>query len=266
MNPFFNIETQSLQTSAGLSLKQVALVNSENNQILGIVTPKYKIIKNDQVANVFKNALHTDENEEIQDHFLRGGVQWRRRVILPREKYDFTILGEDTVGVCLEIFNSYDGKHAYGFNIFGYRWICQNGMISGRQNLFGETFTHMSNQLDHIRNSFAIKLDMLQGNVNVWKKWTEIKFTMKMMEAFLDSRKYLSKKGKERSLTTYEMVMNKEGHDETKWGAYNALTYVASNMVESRKADTSPIFSNAYRTFNRMASDLYTYDVQAISA
>lgn len=266
MNPFFNIEKQTLHTSTGLKLNQVALVNSENNQILGVVSPKYNLIENSAVSEVFKNALHTEENEEIQDHFLRGGVQWRRRVILPREKYDFTILNEDTVGVCLEIFNSYDGRHAYGFNIFGYRWMCKNGMVSGKQNLFGETFTHMSNQLEHIRNSFAVKLDMLQSNVNVWKKWTEIKFTMNMMKTFLESRKYLSEKGRERALATYEMVMNKEGHDETKWGAYNTLTYISSNMVESRKADTSPIFSNAYRKFNRMASDLYVYDVQAISA
>lgn len=258
MDPFFPVTMKNLFTEDHIPLNHVALVNANTNKVLGVVSPKYNIIENKDVNRVFVEALDLGELE-MSDHFLQGGIMWKRRYILPREQYDYTIIPGDTVGVCLEIFNSYDGKSSYGFNVFGYRWICSNGMVSGKQQLFANSFTHMANHLEKIRASFSVKMETLEKNIIIWKRWAETKFTVQMMKVFLESRKYLTKKGQERVLELYETIMQKENHDETMWGAYNTITYIASHMTQARYADTSAIFSNMYRKYNQLAADMYEY-------
>jgi hypothetical protein len=78
------------------------------------------------------------------------------------------------------------------------------------------------------------------------------------MEVFLDSRDYVNNdKMKERILVTYEEVMNREKHDETRFGAFNAITEIMTHQTSTRREDTSNIFGNAYRKYERLAMDMY---------
>ena len=262
MNPFFSTRFEPLVTVSGQPVKQLAVINEEKNKVIGIVSPKYKLVTNEEVATVFEEALPYDV-ESVKDHFFDYGAIWKRRIVLDRNAFDFEVVPGDSTGILIEIFNSYNGKVSYGFSMMGFRWICSNGQIMGKKMLLNMSFTHMQNAIEKIRSTFKLQLDSFHDTMNIWKKWNGEKFTMIDMQKYLDTRSYLTNKGRDRILDTYQTVMNNEGHDETRYGAYNALTYAAThnlkNSAKREAAGSSEIFSNSALTLTRITEDFYDY-------
>lgn len=261
-NPFFNVLRSKLFTEVNgekLDLPRYALLNEENNGLLGVVTDDYEIVPNVQVAEIFDEAFKDRHAAQVIDHLDVNGRGWKRHIVFDKDDLTFEVAPGDHVGVMLEIYNSYTGRSSYGYNLMGYRWICSNGQIMGRENIFSESFSHLTNALERIRTSFALKLTAFEQNVSIWRSWVDQPFSMRDMERYLDSRAYVTKKGAERTLALYEAIMNKEKHDQTKWGAYNTLTYMSSHEVSTRKEEASPLFSNSYDKYVRLARDFYVY-------
>jgi hypothetical protein len=137
-------------------------------------------------------------------------------------------------------------------------------VVFGKQNLLSERFYHFTNNIENLLLSFESKFGSFKDNVNVWKTWTQVKYTQEQFKSFVDTREYLSDKMKEFVTGYYEPVMNKYRMDETKWGAFNVLTYISTHETKARKG--SNVFSNRYRTINKMEREFYTdAEVQRIA-
>lgn len=262
-NPFFTVERTPVFARIGgkeVILDKEVLVNTETNLPVGIVSKDYSLISNEKVNGLFTEAFAKYKVKKTMDFMKRGGETWVRRIVFEDDELTFDVKNGDVSHVMLEIENSYNTTSRYGYNISLFRSICENGMVFGRKNLISMKFTHMKNNLEAIRNQFEIGTKAIgEDIIPVWKKWTEIPFTLKDMKNFVDSRDYmLNEKGRERILVKYDEVMNREGHDETRFGAFNTLTEIMTHETESRREDTSNIFANSYKKWEHLAMDMYS--------
>jgi len=144
--------------------------------------------------------------------------------------------------------------------------MCENGMIMGKKNLLSESFAHYDGNVDKLRESFAFKFNMFHKNAKVWEKWSKEPFDQKAFDDFLGvhtkptqgkakATQYLSEKMAGGLSESYEPLLIDQKMDNTKWGAFNILTYLMTHETKARKG--SNVFSNRYGTMGRLAGDLY---------
>ncbi|MFT7880862.1 MAG: DUF932 domain-containing protein [Sulfurimonas sp.] len=257
-NPFFNVREESVYTDSGITIPKKALINDETDQLVGIVSENYELVTNQEVNNIFGEALSDLKVKEVQDHLDATTQRWRRRVIFDDDMFNSEVLPGDTVGLLLEIFNGYNARTAFGYEIMGYRYACENGLITGKKSMLRDSYAHYVDNPDRLRLSVESKVESFNEKVLTWREWTKIPFGRSKFESFIDGRSYLGNKVKESIKEQYEPVMNREELEENKYGAFNVLTYLSSHETKARKG--SNIFSNRYKAINRAASDFYYYD------
>jgi len=266
-NPFFSVKKEDVFTASGLKIdNKVALVNEDLETVIGFVSPGYNIVENQAVTNLFEEATNGFGLAKVKDHMDSTTKRWKRQFIFNDERLNAEILPADMVGVCLEVYNGYDGRTAFGYNLMGYRWMCENGMIMGKKNLLSESFAHYDGNVDKLRESFAFKFNMFHKNAKVWEKWSKESFNQDAFDNFLNAHtkpanvkpkayQYLSEKMADTISESYSPILIDQKLNDTKWGAFNVLTYLMTH--ESKARNGSNVFSNRYGTMGRLAGDMY---------
>ena len=270
-NPFFDIRKEFVLTESGIPIdNKVALINTENNKPVGLVSKGYKVTTNKEVADIFEVALTeafgSVETHKVVDHLDATGKKWKRQIILGGDQFNFDVTKRgDIVGIMLTEFNGYDGKTAVGYDISGYRYACTNGLVTGIKKLFAESFAHVSDNVTMLVESFNSKFDLFNQSIDVWSKWSELPYTQNDFEAFLKSREYLSEKARTAIVDQYVPIMNKyKESDETKWHAFNVLTEIGTHNTKARNG--SNVFSNGFKTMEKVAYDFYVENQLLIAA
>ena len=266
-NPFFEVRKETVKTASGIEIpNKVALINPELESVIGFVSPGYDIVENKTVSDLFGEAIDGFTLSKVQDHLDSSTKRWKRRYIFGDDRLNAEILPSDVVGVMLEVFNGYDGRTAYGYNLIGYRWVCSNGMIMGKKNLFSESYAHYDGNVDKLRESFEFKFNMFHKNAKVWEKWTMEPFDQEAFDNFLAARtkpvgakakkhQYISEKQATGLSESYIPLLEDQKLRDTKWGAFNVLTYLMTHETKARNG--SNVFSNGYGTMARLAGDMY---------
>jgi hypothetical protein len=271
VDPFFGIERQPLITSSGIPVDKEALVREDTGTVLGIISPGYKVVSNNDVSDLFDRALENYPVAKVTDHLDSIGKRWKRRIVFDKDELSYDVDGRgDNVGVMIEIHNGYDARTAWGFNVLGYRWICQNGMVMGKKKLFSESYSHFNDDIQRLLNSFQMKFELFNQTALTWSDWTKESFNRHDFKGYIESKikddnrgqsGYISRKIAEGIVAQYDPIMNKYKMDENKWGAFNVLTYISTHETKARKG--SNVFSNRYKTVNRLADDFYSFEKAA---
>jgi len=210
-------------------LKKKFLVREDTGSPLAIVGDGYKVVHNKEIVDAFEQALDTlpdFKERKVSTYLPFGGSQMYRQ-------YDFNkIFVEPKVGditqLRLELVNSYDGKLKGGFKISGLRLKCTNGQ-SIPENFHEISAKHSSKfNLEDIVKSISKALPKFQNIVSTWKNWHEIK--MKTQD-FVD----MLTKSSIPEKTIEKIVDHFAKEDQTKWGAFQASTWVISHDTKSRK-------------------------------
>ena len=264
-NPFFEVKREKLQTVNSLiEVPKEALINAETNALLGVVSPGYEVVTHNQVANLFAGVLQEYDCDIIGNYLDSTGRRWKQRVVFKDDRLNFDIDGRgDNTGVMLELFNGYDARTSFGYNLLGFRSYCKNGMVMGRRDLFREALSHFVDAIDRLRQAFELKWPAFRENVNVWQRWTQIGFSEDQFKLFLETKikseankkGYISEKMAETIALEWRPGLTANKVDETAWGAFNVLTWLATHHTKARKG--SNLFSNRYGTMNRLAEDFY---------
>ena len=257
MTPFFEVKRERLQTESMNIIDRDALFN-ENGELLGVVSPNYKLVTNQEVVNVFDEFFNQLKLHSVTDKVSHTGGKWMREYVLDEDDYTVAVgKNQDVVKTKVTIYNGYDGKSSVGMNFSAWRQVCSNGMM-GWKKLIGRKFGHFSNNiLGQLESAVDNGFNEMAGNFKKWDEWSEIPFTEQQFEGFIDKRSYLSDKQKKATTDLYPVIMNKYNEEETKWGAYNVLTAIASHHTASRGGKVAHDFSNAFRTMTRVTKDFY---------
>lgn len=267
-NPFFEVKKEKVHTESGLAIpNKVALVNNDLGSIVGFVSPGYDVVNNEVISDLFAEATNDLKVAKIVDHMDATTKRWKRQVIFDDGRLTSEINSNDIVGVLLEIYNGYDGRTAYGYALMGYRWLCSNGMVMGRKELFSESFTHFNGNVDKLRDSFGMKFNAFHQNANTWQEWSRTRFNDEDFATFVDKHtkpengratknQYLTPNIGKGVKENFQPLLAQQQLPETKWGAFNVLTWLATHETKARNG--SNLFSNRYKNISRLAGDFYS--------
>lgn len=261
------IALKEIQTEDGIAIpNRRAVVNVDrNNRVLGVVSPRYKIIHNTKLlesVNPVLNELGLQvDNPNIRT--VKGGAVTFFKFLT--EKITGEIQKGDIVRFGIEFFNSYDGSMPVGFHIIAERLVCINGLVVPRS----ITEIHMrhteSANTNEIRNRVKEYFPKTQSALNLWKQWVDIKPPENRIQNFLE--KSVNKKLQKDFLNRYRSLPNGK---KNLWEFYNILTFYIQHQLKTRKEETKVYrqFSTNEFLTNRLAryfnSKEETYETQNI--
>lgn len=131
----FNVSTDTLMTGSGTVVKnKKSIINNSTGEVIGIVSPKYKVVSNEEIFNSFcKSVENSDLNVEdamVNVSFANGGSRTLVDFIFPNER---VLVPGDTSDTALSItaLNSFDGSTRYLTKAGGLRMKCLNGQLIG---------------------------------------------------------------------------------------------------------------------------------------
>ena len=189
----YNIELKDLQTVDGISVPQKAVVRTDINKSLGVVTKSYNILQNREAFNFFEpfveNGLATLES---------AGSLYNGRKVFVLAKIagdDMEITPNDTVQKYILLSNSHDGGSAVRIGFTSIRVVCSNTL----------TMAHNKGELIRVYHSKGVQQTV-----------EEIRMTMDLVNqqfiATEERYKELAKKGlNTRDLKRYvNIVFSKE--------------------------------------------------------
>ena len=266
-NPFYDVKVEKLMTESGLEVNKNVLVNSETDDIVGLVSPNYDVVTNKTVASLFQEAVKDIGIKSVTNHLDGTTKKWKQFIVLS-DKLKYEVSPGDHVSICLAIYNGYDARTAYGYSLMGYRWLCSNGMVMGKKELFSDSFTHYDGNVEKLRDSFELKFDFFRKNTLLWSEWTERHFDKYKFNMFLDNHtkpveakaskhEYITPKISQGIKDSYYPLLEKQHLKENMWGGFNIITYIATHETKARKG--SNVFSNRYNNINRLAGDFYEW-------
>ena len=165
-----------------------ALVNAKTGKLFSIVSKKYKVIRHEEALEVVEKAIN--EHPELGAYRVRTGFYndgGRMRRTYRFTEMPYKIAENDEVYPELHLFNSYDYSWPLIVLLAGFRLVCTNGLVVGKEflhirkrHVWGLEELDVSEQV-----STALKRFFLQ--TEQWRKWADkplaVGVYVKVMEA-----------------------------------------------------------------------------------
>lgn len=239
-------------TSDGLDVPQrMAVVNTNSNKVIGIVSPRYKIIHNIELLNVITPTLTDLKISELdpQIRTTKGGAVTFFKFL--GDKVTEEIQKGDVVRFGIEFFNSYDGSMPVGFHIIAERLVCTNGLVVPKS-ITEIHIRHIGDaDVKTIRNRVSEYFPKTISAINLWKEWSETRPREYQLDSFL--RKVT---GERLRLDFMNRYKNLPKDKQNLWEFYNILTYHISHQIKTRKEDTKALkqFTLTERFTNRLTT------------
>ena len=250
-------------TVEGKEYPAVLATMNPAGEIMGVVSNRYELVPNSMVATLSDKAFGNLPITQQYDHVSNNGAKWKRHMVIDKSAINFHIGGmNDSMGIMIELVNSYNGKIGWGMNIMGFRSICSNGMVFGKQNLFSTVFRHTADAVDRMKARFEVGLDGVENVVETFTDWTHVPFSAGDMRTYMLNHK-ASDKTAETVVNTFENRVYTEKSGYTKWSAYNALTYIATHETKS-KGGNNPMFSTSTKRFFDLANGFFDKNITAL--
>lgn len=263
-DPFFNVERQPATTvfnGERIPVGKDVILNSHTGKVLGVVSPHYKVVTNEEVNHVVENALSDVPVMKTLDHLNAKTNKWTREIILDGEDFTHVVDGDDTLKTRVMITNGYGSMIAVSVQLSVWRMVCSNGMF-GWKNAFTTSYNHMNDSIvDLIRRDFNRHSLSLKGNINLWDKWSKIEYKQDQFNDFIDmvsvnpDNSLISTKQGEGIKAYYEPIMNQYNESETLWGAFNVLTAISTHHTKARNG--SNIFSANFNNIKKVSDRFY---------
>lgn len=262
-DPFFQVERQPATTNFNGELIEIGkdvIMNSNTGDVLGVVSPQYKIVTNRDVDNVVSAALGDVPVLKKVDHLNAKTNRWVREIILDGEEFTHVVDGKDVLKTRALIGNGYGSMTAVSVQLSVWRMVCSNGMF-GWKNAFSTSYNHMNDSIiDLIRRDFNRHSLSLKGNISLWDAWSKIDYSQDEFNEFIDmvsttDDAIVSPKQGDAIKAHYEPIMNEYNESETLWGAFNVLTAISTHHTRARKG--SNIFSAGYNNIKKITDWFY---------
>ena len=228
--------------------KRKVIIREDNNNILGVVSSKYGLLKHEDVINAFEQALVGIEHQRMIKLNESGSSMFATF------KLD-NIKGEvekgDFVSLQFVVKNSYDGSNALQVILGAFRLVCSNGLIVGKQ-----LFTYSQR---HIGSGSEIQITILKEKINflIAQFHNTIPLLSQMTEKKIDSNLIGMFDNKIILLPKYLLLKAKEQYDKeekkTVWTYYNSLTQaITHNMKKESPSMILEYGKIAWKTANKL--------------
>lgn len=199
-----------------------ALVRTDTNEVLSIVSDRYQPTQHSDVFEMF-NQL---EGLNYTGHSMTGdgGVCF----------WNFDIDGEkprevsvgDPVSFRFRAFNSHNLMTGRGIELIAMRLVCRNGMVLPKS-MGIYSFKHMNNDFQRLNSVVEKFKEEPQSVVNLWKRWLTTEPDKDAVNAFV-SKLGITQEKDELTLRA-EMLQRKN-----LWEIYNVMTAYLTHEKKNR--------------------------------
>lgn len=274
INPFFAVDRMPIYSDykgERIILGREALINAETGAVYGLVTPKYKVVTNEEVADTFTKALDGLPINSITDHTNSDGSRWKRDIVFGG-KFETAIKVGDVVNTKITIANGYDLTQPVSFEFGTNRLRCTNGM-TGIHKEFSLKIRHSMNEaIEEIRKGFEIGFEKFSENFEVYKEWSRMKYTEKQFISFLnrntkikeddESKGVITERQRNKIVELYPSIRDRYNDgDETVWSQLNVLTAVQTHHTKAHNG--SNVFSAGHKNLQRLIENFHEEIKQA---
>ena len=212
-----------------------AVVRQDNNDILGVVGDRYRIIQNTEAFSFFDNVI--GEGQAV--YHTAGALGKGERIwILAKLPGDLMVTPEDKCEKYLLLVNSHDGTCTLKMFFTPVRVVCQNTLIASFKNASdGISIRHTinyQNKVNEAQRALGIAIKYYDKLEQGLQYLSSVDLTISEVETYFE--KLLIVPGKEKSMRVdnqmHELVSlfeHGEGNQMktvrgTAWAAYNAVT------------------------------------------
>lgn len=220
-----------------------AVVRTDTNEVLNIVSARYPLIPHADVFNAMESAIQTlglPITKRDEKSAYSGGsakVVWTldKSFVLP----DHDV--EDKLDVTITARNSYNYSSVVVLELGTRRLICTNGMTVGK--LFaGTKKRHVpSIQVPELIKQITAVLERVDDVQKRMISWGAVEYPRDRMSAWLESHP-IAKPARQEILDYFTAQPDRAragGHPRyTGWEAVNAVTWFATHRVKTRNANT----------------------------
>lgn len=253
----YNIELQDIQTVEGVKLDQKAVVRTDINKSLGVVSKQYNILQNRDAFSFFEpfveNGLATLET---------AGSLYNGRKVFVLAKIagdDMEITPGDRVQKYILLSNSHDGGSAVRVGFTSIRVVCSNTLTMAQSDKasqlirvyhtkkVNQTIEEIRMTMDLINKQFITteerykELAKMPMNVSDFHRYIKAVTSKEKLEALLDTPSDYTpeevEEGRNRLIKRVEEIFELEPV-HNRWTAYNAVNYYI-NHERSRNVETT---------------------------
>lgn len=225
-----------------------AIIREDTKNVLGITTPKYKIVQNTNAFSFFDVVV--GEGQAIY-HSAGALGQGERIWILAKLNDSIIVSKNDIVEKYLCLTNSHDGKSSLRMYFTPVRVVCQNTLnMSMADAKNGISIRHTGNiqtKVDEARRILGISIDYYkqfeQTILKMENKQMQVEELNKYFDNVLninDEEETSTRKDnqKEELLSLFESGKGqKEGNKHSLWKAYNAVTEYTDHFRTVKNID-----------------------------
>lgn len=260
----FNVRKEKIMTAGGSPIdNRVAIVNEDTGGVVGLVSPKYNIVTNREVAEHLSEALDVSDLDldgmEASVKIGYGGARAMVDVVLPKHEID---MGGDKSQLRITVLNSYDGRWKYMSRAGAVRLACMNGQILG--NFVGSYTEYHNSRLD-VKQGAKQLIEMADGFTKAEKWWTQMysrkidnEQLLRSIAVFLtgatkidDREAFTSKPSVKRLVELFETYSAEMGRNA--YALYNAMTDFVTHRKYREDSGAAALFKNEQRLSDTIA-------------
>lgn len=239
-NYHFPVSKQQIFLSDGTEIKnRVAIVRDDTKETLGIASPGYKIIEHSKVVDMFSSV------ETLKPPVI--SVCNRGAILV--SKYDFrdgvklstaVIKKGDVVNFGLRVFNSYNQQTGVGFEVYGMRLVCLNGLTIPAS-LAHLSYRHFEKtEVKKLGETIMARLESARDVIQLWKEWAQTRIPAERVDGFFDGLdQQLGKKAVETLKASVNESVLKPG--STMWDLFNIFTFHTTHNNHPRILENSAL-------------------------
>ena len=217
-----------------------AIVNNATNKVASVVSQQYALIQHHDVLRpIIKTLIDSHENANAKLIVKNDGNFADLRVVFP--EFHINDGTKDGINLGFRATNSYDTTTSIKYQLFAYRWMCDNGMITGQKNIEGFVRKHvgafnLNLNIAQLKEQISGHLPILKERIEILieRKWTLEETTNRLKELFGDFDPQQDHGKQKIGLKILEKVkVTVEKSVIRAWDVYNAITDIATHKVNS---------------------------------
>ncbi len=220
-----------------------AIVRADTNEVLGIHSNKYKLVKNEDVFPVLEDVMSKcfDLNGmTTYDRTDKQGARTLRTYMFPEHQIE--IGRGDKVAFELKAANSYDGSHTFGLMAGGFRFACFNGMVIGSAMANVKKKHTQSLDIDFVIRSLEHAMEMYNDNAQMWLRWTNTLISNEQASSII---KEVSTGARMESELFNQWQLERRVLGSTAWAMYQVLTHWSTHTKARTNHGTALLLREA---------------------
>ena len=228
-----------------------AIVNPDNNEVLSIVSDRYKLVTNQEVFDAFDTAL-AESNIDLTGAYKsvyvcgKGG-----RTVLNYSfpAYETTITDRvvgDVVRLSCGAVNSYDGLTKFSTTFDSIRLVCSNSMVTADPIAFYGGKHTQNLVIETAIQKIKRAIDVYCDHAEMYKRWADTPVSVddgKKLFAKLTVKKGYTTEYNEKKFNEYMEQWLKEAKvlGRNRWSLYNAMTHISTHTeIKARSNNMNP--------------------------